>query len=491
MKTAHKLILKAYLGPMVLTFFIVMFVLIMQFMWRYIDELVGKGLSGSVILELMANATITLIPMGLPLATLLAAIMTLGDMGEHYELLALKSAGVSLPRILKPLIIVVTLISISSFFVANNLVPMATRRMAALIYDIRQQKQSIEFKDGIFFNGIDGISIRVGEQDTKTKLLKEVLIYDTRKNDGNMMTTLADSGYITLSDDKRYLMVTLYNGEAFEETRNRTWYENSALRHNIFEMQNMIIPLSGFDMERSDESMFSGSQTKNIRELDMGIDSLQRISDSTMLVSYGPLLRNYIFSLEPEFISDTAAVSETRRPTDLMGMLDSLALDQKKALYRTALSNSRNARSYYSYDESASKEALNQLYRYKVEWHRKMSLPISIMIFFLIGAPLGAIIRKGGLGMPIVVSVSFFVIYYIITITGQKMAMEGSWNAFIGMWISTFILLPIAVYLVYKSTNDSSLLDAEWYQNRLKKGREFVKRIRTKLSGKKTQPSHS
>ena len=216
MKTVHKFILKSYLGPMVLTFFIVMFVLIMQFMWRYIDELVGKGLDTSVIFELMMYAAATLIPMGLPLATLLAAIMTMGNLGENYELLALKSAGMSLPRIMKPLTIVIGIIAVASFFVANNLVPYSTKKIYALIYDIRQQKQSIEFKDGIFFNGIDNMSIRVDKQHPETKLLTDILIYDTRDLNGNMTTTLADSGYIRLSDDKKYLLVTLYNGQTYE-----------------------------------------------------------------------------------------------------------------------------------------------------------------------------------------------------------------------------------------------------------------------------------
>lgn len=481
MKTAHKMILKSYLGPMILTFFIVMFVLVIQFMWRYIDELVGKGLGTSVIMELMFNASITLIPMGLPLATLLAAIMTLGNMGEHYELLALKSAGISLPRILKPLTILVVLISISSFFVANNLVPMATRKMSALIYDIRQQKHSIEFKDGIFFNGIEGISIRVGKQHPDTRLLTDVLIYDTRKSNGDMMTTLADSGYISLSDDKRFLMVTLYSGQTYEETRNRNWYENNTLRHSIFDMQNMIIPLTGFDLERSDQSLFSGSQTKNIRELAHGIDSLQVISDSSMNTSYAPLLRSYLFVYEPSLISDTFRFSPHKTDRDVILAIDSLTLDQKNALFKAALGNARSAQSHYSFDERESKDALNQLYRYKVEWHRKMSLPVSILIFFLIGAPLGAIIRKGGLGMPIVVSVSFFVIYYIISITGEKMAREGTWTTFAGMWVSTFILFPVAVYLTYKATNDSNLLNSEWYVNKLKK-------IRASLVGLLPEP---
>ena len=179
MKTVHKLILKSYAGPMVLTFFIVLFVFIMQFMWRYIDELVGKGLGMDVILELMMYAAVTLIPMVLPLATLFAAVMTMGNMGENYELLALKSAGISLPKIMRPLIILVLFVAVGSFFVANNLVPIATKKISALLYDIRQQKQSIEFKDGLFFNGMDDISIRVDRQDPKTKLLNGVLIYDT------------------------------------------------------------------------------------------------------------------------------------------------------------------------------------------------------------------------------------------------------------------------------------------------------------------------
>ena len=267
MKTVHKLILKSYAGPMVLTFFIVLFVFIMQFMWRYIDELVGKGLGMDVILELMMYAAVTLIPMVLPLATLFAAVMTMGNMGENYELLALKSAGISLPKIMRPLIILVLFVAVGSFFVANNLVPIATKKISALLYDIRQQKQSIEFKDGLFFNGMDDISIRVDRQDPKTKLLNGVLIYDTSDPNGNMTTTLADSGYISLSDDKKYLLVTLYSGERYEQARGYKWFDNSELRQNIFDVYNMVMKVPGFDFERTDQSMFNGSQTKNVREL--------------------------------------------------------------------------------------------------------------------------------------------------------------------------------------------------------------------------------
>lgn len=477
MKTVHKLVLKSYLGPMILTFFIVMFVLIMQFMWRYIDELVGKGLDMSVIGELMFWAAMTLIPMGLPLATLLAAIMTLGNLGENYELLALKSAGISLPRILRPLIIVVGAISIGSFFVANNLVPHATKKIYALLYDIRQQKQSIEFKDGIFFNGIDNMSIRVGEQNPKTKLLTDILIYDTRNPDGDMTTTVADSGYITLSDDKKYLLITLYNGETYEESRNYTWFDNSTLRHHIFDVQNGVIPLAGFDFERSDMSLFNSSQTKNTRELMIGIDSLEQVSKETAAASFKPLIESQIFTHDNTILSDSIPRPTHQKAFAVLDTMQKMSVQQRKELYERAISQARSAQGSFSFDETTSKDALAQLYKYKVEWHRKLSLPVSIMIFFLIGAPLGAIIRKGGLGMPIVVSVSFFVIYYIITITGEKMAKEGTWGSFAGMWIATFILLPISVYLTYKATNDSNLFNAEWYTQRYKKLKAFFNHI--------------
>ena len=280
MKTVHKLILKSYAGPMVLTFFIVLFVFIMQFMWRYIDELVGKGLGMDVILELMMYAAVTLIPMVLPLATLFAAVMTMGNMGENYELLALKSAGVSLPRIMRPLIVLVFFVAVGSFFVANNLVPMAMRKMSALIYDIRQQKQVIEFKDGLFFNLDNDMSIRVDHQDPKTKLLTDILIYDTRNTNinGKMGTIVADSGYISLSDDKRFLLATLYNGEMHEEVRNYQWMKDNTLERRYFDVYNMVIPMSGFDFSRTDMSLFNNSQTKNTKELSAGIDSLEKVS---------------------------------------------------------------------------------------------------------------------------------------------------------------------------------------------------------------------
>ena len=484
MKTIHKLVLKSYLGPMILTFFIVMFVLMMNFVWRYIDELVGKGLSAGIIIELMTYAMANMLPLGLPLAVLLAAIMTMGNLGENYELLAMKSAGLSLVRIAQPLLIFVSLIAVGSFFIGNNLVPYANKKMYSIISDIRQQRQTLEFRDGLFFNGLDDMSIRVGCQDPETHMLYDVLIYDNRPtNRGNMNTIVADSGYIRLSDDRRALLVTLYNGETYEQTRNGQWYTKSALRHHTFDLQKQEIPMDGFVMERSDNNI-SNSQTKNIAQLQGDIDSLELRVNTATSSSYEPLLKEQIFVRDHNVLPlpDSLRIDKRRfRDMQAADSIGRLPLREKERIWNQARSLAKNSRNMFSFDETTAKEALNQLYRSKAEWHKKVSLPASIIIFFLIGAPLGAIIRRGGLGLPVVVSVIFFVVYYIISLSGEKQVKEGNWDAVWGMWISSFVLTPIAVYLTYKATNDSALLDTDWYAGKIKALREKLEPQAAKL----------
>ena len=483
MKKIYRLILKSYLGPLVLTFFIIIFILMMNFVWRYIDELVGKGLDPMVIVELIMYATINMIPMGLPLAILLATIMAMGNLGENYELLAMKSAGMSLMQIMKPLFWVIGIISFGSFFIVNDLVPYANKKMFSIIYDIKQQNEALEFQDGLFFNGIDDMSIRVEKQDPKTKLLTKVLIYDNRSRNGDMTTTIADSGYIRLSDDKRYLLVTLFNGETYEQSRNYQWYTKSSLRRHKFERQDGKIPMSGFDFQRSDENMFgNNSQTMDISDLQHNIDSLDMLVNSITATAYNPLLRDQIFARDPDGVAppDSIEIDRSKKTFGalLIDSVKKLDTRTKGRVYESALRTARSSRNMFSFDESTSKEALNQLYRSKNEWHRKLTLPISILIFFLIGAPLGAIIRKGGLGMPIVISVIFFVIYYIISISGEKFAKEGTWSSLLGMWISAIILTPLAIYLSHTANNDSPLLDFDWYIGRYKHYREkFIAKL--------------
>ena len=488
MKTIHKLVLKSYLGPLVMTFFIIMFILLMNILWRYIDELVGKGLSMGIILELLSYALITMLPMGLPLIMLLAAIMTMGNLGENYELLAMKSAGMSLPRIMKPLTVVVSIVAIASFFLVNNLVPYSYKQMYSLRYDIRKQKQTIEFQDGLFFNGIEDMSIRVGHQNPETGLLTDVLIYDNRTSNGNMTTTMADSGYIRLSDDKKFLRVTLYNGETYEQTRSgQNWYAKSALSRHVFDLQKINIPMEGFDMARTDAELYSNAQTKNIAELENDIQTLELTVNSATTRSYEPLLKEQLFQKDNTVLALPDSLMYDKEGFSPVEALDSIArldIRTREKIWNTARNRAKGSRNMFSFDESAAKESLNQLYRSKVEWHRKISLPVSIIIFFLIGAPLGAIIRKGGLGMPIVISIIFFVIYYIISLTGEKMAKEGTWEAIYGMWLSAFILAPIAVYLTYQATNDSGLLDLDWYIGKYK---HFKEKLRAHREAKRNK----
>ncbi len=465
---------------MVLSFFIVMFILMMNFVWRYIDELVGKGLSFDVIVELLFYATANMMPLGIPLATLFAAIMTMGNLGEHNELLAMKSAGMSLLNILRPLIGVVLVVAVSSFFVVNNLVPYSNKKMMAIIYDIRQQKETMEFKDGIFFNGIENMNIRVGHQNSDTGLLTDILIYDTRDRNGNMTTTVADSGYIYMSDDKKFLMIKLYNGETYETTRNYKWNTENAIRHQIFKVQNGALEIEGFDFSRTDMNLFSNHQTKTTTELQVDIDSLRVEADRGSARSYEPLLKNNLLTQDKSGMGlfDTVKVDYSYKvPTNLLMHFDTLSVKQKRDIVQTAKTNARNSRMSLNRNESTAKDTLNKLYRSQVEWHRKVSLPISVIIFFLIGAPLGAIIRKGGLAMPVVVSVLFFVIYYVISIAGEKMAKEGTWNAAFGMWFSAIVLLPIALYLTRIATNDSNLFNTDWYVIQFNKAKAKVQEV--------------
>ncbi len=485
-KTVDKLILKSYLGPMVASFFIVLFVLMMNFLWKYIEDLVGKGLSFGMILEFIFYGTTFMIAMGFPLATLFAAIMTMGNLGENYELLALKSAGVSLPRIMFSLFVVTIGMATASFFVSNNLVPYSNRKIFALMYDVREQRQKIEFKNGQFFNGVENRSIRVEHQDPLTGVLKGVMIYDNAGAGGEMVVTVADSGYIRLTDDRRFLDVELFGGENYRFTRGRGWYDENTLENTSFEEQRSLELTPGYDFNRTDESLFGGSdaRTKDVAQLRIDIDSLNRQVNVSTAETYRPFLHNHLFSRDTMVMTNTSEAHRSlaeRRPALLLDSLAHLSDREIERLWANAQVAASNSKNDINWDEMTAKDALNQLYRAQIEWHKKWSLPVAVIVFFLIGAPLGAIIRKGGLGMPIIISVAFFVLYYIIYIIGEKLAKEGTWPAFWGGWIPTLVLLPIAIYLTYKATNDSGLLNTEWYiiqYQKLKK--RYVGRKNTK-----------
>ena len=461
MKKIYKLVLKSYLGPLVATFFIVQFVLMMNFVWRYIDELTGKGLDVSTIAELLVCATANMIPLGLPLSMLLSAIMAMGNLGEHFELLAMKSAGMSLP-------------------------PAANKRMYEILYDIREQRQDMDFQDGMFFNGLPNMSIRVGHQDDKTKLVTDVVIFDTRASNGDMTTTIADSGYISLSDDKSFLYVTLYNGDTYEHSRNIRWYENNNLRHHSFDVQQGTFPVSNVANDATMSKKFTESKTRNMSGLQELSDSLQTMIADAQAASYAPLFKERIFPCDSSILGGDSIRFDKRafKPVNFYDSISDLSIRQRAKIYSNATSSARMSRGAYSFDEQTSKIAITQYYRSENEWHRMLTMPVSIIIFFLIGAPLGAIIRKGGLGTPIVISVIFFVFYYVVSVSGEKMSSEGTWDALYGMWLPIAVLTPIAIYLTRQATNDSSLLDMDWYDGRIRK---YWGKLRRKLKRAKKQ----
>lgn len=477
--------LKSYLGPMFVTFFIVMFILLMNFLWRYIDELVGKGLPINVLVELLFYATSTLMPMGLPLATLLAAIMTLGNLGENNELLALKAAGISLSRIMRPIVIVAILISIGSFFVMNNFVPFSYRKMSSLLFDIRQQRGEIEFKDGVFFNGIPNVSIRVDKQDGKTKKLTNILIYDTRDNNSTK-TIVADSGYINLSKDKKFLRIRLYQGQNYEDNRNWEWYDKPILRHHVFDYEEMIMALEGFNFERSNVGVFNEeSAAKNIVELNYDIDSLETITNNKTKIFLNSIIRNRILqgdSTEAILCINDSIAAIKHNKIDILNRFDTLDISKKSQIYDIVANRLNDIKYYVSSEHDNLRVTTTRMYKSQIDWHKKVALPVSVLIFFLIGAPLGAIIRKGGLGTPVVISVFFFIIYYVISLTGDKMVNDGVWSPLLGQWLSSIILFPLAIFLSYKSATDSQLFNKESYLMKIDKVKSIIKKISLKLN---------
>lgn len=480
MVRVHRLVIKAYMGPLAATFFIVLFILMMNFVWRYIDELTGKGLDFFTISELVVCATANMIPLGLPLALLLSSIMAMGNLGENFELLAMKSSGMSIMRILKPLFIIVGLISVFSFYLTNNIIPAANQRMYDILFDIREQRQELQFQDGMFFNGLPNMNIRVGHQDEKTQRLEDVLIFDTRDANGDMSTTVAESGFIHMSEDKSYLYITLHNGSTYEHTRSSQWYDKNSIRIHEFSRQDATIPID--KVARPDGNMereFTESRTRNMSGLEELMDSLRLQIEDYNVKSLTPLVKRQIFIRDTTiFPDDSLHINRSAfKPINFYDSINDLSIRQRAKVYQTAFSNARSAQGSYSYDEQSSKIPLTQYYLSLNEWHRKLTLPITIIIFFMIGAPLGAIIRRGGLGLPAVISVIFFVIFYVISIWGEKMAKEGTWDALYGMWLPIPIFMLVAIYLTVKAKNDSSLLDTDWYDVRIRRIAKRVKRL--------------
>ncbi|OFY42679.1 MAG: hypothetical protein A2X18_13380 [Bacteroidetes bacterium GWF2_40_14] len=462
MKKIDHFILKSFLGPFVLTFLIVTFALLLQFLWLYIDELVGKGLSFSVIAEFLGWGAATLIPLVLPLATLFSSIMTMGGFGENNELLAMKAAGISLPRILTPLIVLSVFISIGAFFAANNLIPVAYNNIYSLREDIGKTKEEIRIPTGVFYDGIEDYIIRINSRDDKTGAIFGVMVYNHKEKRGNNSLTIADSGSIMLTKDKQNLVFSLYDGYSYEEPQRAPDDTGYALQRIGFTKQEMIISLANYAFQRSDESRFSKEvMSQNLKQLSNARDSLD--SAYTHIKEYQ--FRNLIYSGGFGFPVqlDTLFTKKYYTVLNTDTLLTFKTPEEEQANIRSALSQIENAITILDNYQIDEHQYAYPLRKVRVERFRKFTLSIACLIFFFIGAPLGAIIRKGGLGTPVVVSMFFFVVYWVIDISGKKLATDGVITPAMGTLISSMVLFPMGVYLTWKSTRDSSIFNADAY----------------------------
>lgn len=516
-----------------MTFIIVMFILLMQFLWRYIDELVGKGLELKIIGEFLLYASAGLVPLALPLAVLLSSLMTFGNMGEYYELTAIKASGISLQRIMLPVILLVILISIGAFFFANNVVPITNLKMRTLRLDVKNLHPEVSITEGVFNKGIENLTIRVGRKDPVNNILYDIKIYDHSRSGGNFDVTLADSGKMKMTEDKRNMIITLWNGYKYTEVEEGRRRRDRRFPHQLlkFGEQNIIIKMTGFELNRSDERIFKNSyQMLNVEQLKHARDSLKNTLErnsrdfATTIVktsffkltkSSGSVRSDFTRSLYTNAGQPASEPSMT--PAERAALIQRNIAAQREAARKAAsqprpdlpeeyiindtiqdsvktilnLKTISHFDSLYSYFDLQSRrrivtDALNtvktndymvetttrmmdfdirKLRKHDIEWHRKFTLSIACLIFLFIGAPLGAIIRKGGLGLPTVISTLLFILYYVISLLGQKFVEEGLLSSFNGMWLSSFILIIAGIFLTYQATNDSAILNIDTYLN--------------------------
>ncbi len=467
MKKIYLLVLRSYLGPLILTFFVAVFILLMQFLWRYIDDLVGKGLEWYIVLELLFYASSTFVPLALPLAILLSSIMTFGNLGEHYELVAMKSAGISLWKIMRPLIILSIAISGVAFYFSNNVFPIANLKFKSLLYDVRKQKMAFDITEGIFYNGMDGFVMRVGSKEKDGRTIRDVMIYNHMERHGNTDLTLADSGRMESTPDGRYLIFHLYNGYNYQEKDDqRNYRQNRQFQKTKFEEEYRRFDLSGFAMTRTDENLFKSNYSMlNISQLNYAIDSLGKLyggKKDNFAENFNKHYQNY-------YILDSAAYVNAGNADSLLFPLNGWTKAEKVNIVQRALNKARGVKSNIEWHMSDYESKREWLVKHQVAWHKKFTLSFACLVLFFIGAPLGAIIRKGGIGLPVVVSILLFVLFHIISITGEKSAIAGAIQIEYGMWIASAVLLPLGIFLTIKATSDSPLMDFDIWKRKLGK----------------------
>lgn len=470
-KKLYLFILKTFLPLFLMTFFISLFVLLMQFLWKYVDELVGKGIEISILAELFFYAALSIVPMALPLSILLASLMTFGNLGERFELLAIKAAGISLRKTMQPLIFTLILIAIGAFFFQNNVLPKAQVKMYSLLFSVRQKSPELDIPEGVFYDQISGYNLLVEKKDRETGMLYDLMIYDFSDGFDNAKVMLADSGKLFFTDDKQYLFLTLYSGESFENLRNqRADARNIPYRRESFSTKEILIPFDA-NFNRMDEgTMQSQYIGQNIAQLTHSIDSMSHRSDSITARIATDLKKSYFNAkVSPGRKNPDEKIIGQNTYIDIDSIYATATLQERENMLSHAYSHAEGVRQDYEYKSITSDQQQTLMRRHQIERHKKFTISFACLIFFFIGAPLGAIIRKGGLGTPVVVSVLLFIFYYIIDNFGYKAALHGRWDVWEGMWLSSGVLLALGIFLTYKAVNDSAVFNKDAYVNFFRK----------------------
>ncbi len=497
-KRLYLFILQSFLPLFAMTFFIVLFIVLMQWLWKYIDDLVGKGLEFSIIAELFFYATVTLVPMALPLAILLASLMTFGNFGEKFELTAMKASGISLLKAMRPLIVLIAIISVAAFFFQNNIIPVAQVKMYTLLFSAKQKSPELEIPEGVFYDQITGYNLFVKEKNRDTGMLYDLMIYDVSHGGDNSTILLADSGRLAFTADKKYLYLHLYQGEQFENLREqKSMDRNVPFRREEFADKEVLIPFDA-NFNRLDEGGMRNQYVgKNINELQHSIDSIGNRLDSAgrgyareLQITAFPMLitrediktrRKNTDGSEEKTAAEKAAdeAGEAIKPVAIDTLLEKLSHDNQQRAFDQALNISERKVNDLSFRAMMVRDEKKSMRRHEIELIRKFTLSVACLVFFFIGAPLGAIIRKGGLGTPLVISVLLFLVYYIIDNTGYKMARDGHWAVWFGIWLSTFVLAPLGIYVTYKAMNDSAVFDGDRYKAFIRKilGRKVERKV--------------
>lgn len=473
-KRLDRFMLQSFLPLFLMTFFICLFIVLMQFLWRYIDDLVGKGLGVDVIAELFFYAALTMIPMALPLAILLASLMTFGNLGEQFELTAMKASGVSLIRAMGPLTVLMILIATGAFFFQNNVLPVAQTKMWTLLYSMRQKSPELEIPEGVFYDQIPGFNLFVQSKDRESGMLRDMMIYDMSQGFDNARIILADSGKLAFSEDQTHLYLRLWEGELFENLKQAGPESKSVpYRRESFKNKEIIIKFDANFNRMDEQGMRNQYVGKNIAELRATIDSVNLRVDSIGR-NYGNeiMSRDYVGVTQMKSVTHNGKIVRQRnpeikmdRPVNIDSAFNGSTSGVAVNVLNQALVIAKRNQQDFEYKAFSMADDFKTIRRHGIELQKKFTLSFACIIFFFIGAPLGAIIRKGGLGMPLVISVFLFIFYYIIDNTGYKLARDGRLPVWEGMWLSAAVLLPLGIFLTYKAVNDSAVFNKDAYLN--------------------------